>query len=90
MASAGGEPGEDCRSEPGAAVPRRPRGWGQARGRAAGVSGAGCAHRAARARAVEDRNQESARTDVREMEGSLERVRASIAEVARKLSHGEC
>ena len=37
---------------------------------------------------MEDRNQEfkSARTDVREMEGSLERVRASIAEVARKLA----
>ena len=44
--------------------------------------------RTATARAVEDRNQEfkSARADVREMEGSLERVRASIAEVARKLA----
>ena len=37
---------------------------------------------------MEDRNQEfkSDRADVREMEGSLERVRASIAEVARKLA----
>ena len=44
--------------------------------------------RPATARAVEDRNQEfkSARADVREMEGSLERVRASIAEVARKIA----
>ena len=44
--------------------------------------------RPATARAVEDRNQEfkSDRADVREMEGSLERVRASIAEVARKLA----
>ena len=44
--------------------------------------------RPATARAVEDRNQEfkSARADVREMEGSLERVRASIAEIARKLA----
>ena len=42
----------------------------------------------ATARAVEDRNQEfkSARADVREMEGSLERVRASIAKIARKLA----
>ena len=44
--------------------------------------------RTATARAVEDRNQEfkSVRADVREMEGSLERVRARIAEVARKLA----
>ena len=44
--------------------------------------------RTAPARAVEDRNQEfkSDRADVREMEGSLERVRASIAEIARKLA----
>ncbi len=44
--------------------------------------------RTATARAVEDRNQEfkSARADVREMEGSLERVRATIAEIARKLA----
>ena len=40
------------------------------------------------ARAVENRNQEfkSERADVREMEGSLEHVRDSIAEVARKLA----
>ena len=44
--------------------------------------------RTATARAVEDRNQEfkSDRADVREMEGSLERVRASIAEIAKKLA----
>ena len=43
--------------------------------------------RPATARAVEDRNQEfkSASVEVREMEGSLERVRASIAKVAQKL-----
>ena len=42
----------------------------------------------ATARAVEDRNQEfkTVSAEVREMEGSLERVRASIAEVARKLA----
>ena len=44
--------------------------------------------RPATARAVEDRNQEfkTVSAEVREMEGSLERVRASIAEVARKLA----
>ena len=44
--------------------------------------------RTATARAVEDRNQEfkSARAEVREMEGSLERVRAGIAEIARELA----
>ena len=44
--------------------------------------------RTATARAVEDRNQEfkSDRADVREMEGSLERLRRDIAEVARKLA----
>ena len=44
--------------------------------------------RTARARAVEDRNQEfkSDRADVREMEGSLERLRGDIAEVVRKLA----
>ena len=44
--------------------------------------------RTATARAVEDRNQEfkSDRADVREMAGSLERLRGDIAEVARKLA----
>ena len=44
--------------------------------------------RPATARAVEDRNQEfkSDRADVREMEGSLERLRGDIAEIARKLA----
>ena len=44
--------------------------------------------RPATARAVEDRNQEfkSDRADVREMEGSLERLRGDIAEVVRKLA----
>ena len=44
--------------------------------------------RPASARAVEDRNQEfkSDRADVREMEGSLERLRGDIAEVVRKLA----
>ena len=44
--------------------------------------------RPATARAVEDRNQEfkSNRADVREMEGSLERLRGDIAEVVRKLA----
>ena len=44
--------------------------------------------RTAIARAVENRNQEfmSARADVREMEGALERLRGDIAEVARKLA----
>ena len=44
--------------------------------------------RPATARAVEDRNQEfkTVSAEVREMEGSLERVRATIAEIARKLA----
>ena len=44
--------------------------------------------RPATPRAVEDRNQEfkSSRAEVRQMEWSLERVRASIAEVARNLA----
>ena len=44
--------------------------------------------RPATARAVEDRNQafKSDRADVREMEGSLERLRGDIAEVVRKLA----
>ena len=42
----------------------------------------------ARARPVEDRNQEfkSDRADVREMEGTLARIREDIAEVAQKLA----
>ena len=48
--------------------------------------------RPATARAVEDRNQEfkSDRADVREMEGSLERLRGDIAEVVRKLVRRTC
>ncbi len=44
--------------------------------------------RTATARAVEDLNQEfkSDRADVREMEGSLERLRGDIAEIAKKLA----
>ena len=44
--------------------------------------------RPATARAVEDRNQEfkTVSAEVREMEGSLERVRASIVRVSQKLA----
>ena len=44
--------------------------------------------RTATARAVEDRNQEfkSDRADVREMEGTLARVRENIAEIVQKLA----